>query len=296
MGWADPRKRGRQGWGLSGALCDFGDLSAQSPCSWEVRRLPHTALALFQLSSGKSLVSLAPPTFFSTCHSNYFPTDAIMIPNHLLFSFMVSVPQNAHAPLRSAPSSHPCPGQVQGMCQGRNQEPLSNLGSSVNRQRGQKPFKTECSPQEVRGLPLLLSCKESACNAGDPVSIPGHPLQYSCLENPMDRRAWWATVHGVARVGHDLATKPPPPPPQEVREWKLLAKSFCLVPSYFALRSNLVWFNGLILGNHKKETYTYTDMHRHTHTHPHTERHRHRRTHMQTQRWVCTVIQSLSRV
>ena len=37
----------------------------------------------------------------------------------------------------------------------------------------------------------------------------GNPLQYSCLENPMDRGAWWATVHGVARVGHDLVTKPP---------------------------------------------------------------------------------------
>ena len=41
----------------------------------------------------------------------------------------------------------------------------------------------------------------------------GNPLQYSCLENPMDRRAWQATVHGVARVRHDLATKPPPSPP-----------------------------------------------------------------------------------
>ena len=38
----------------------------------------------------------------------------------------------------------------------------------------------------------------------------GNPLQYSCLGNPMDRGAWWATVHGVARVGHDLTTKPPP--------------------------------------------------------------------------------------
>ena len=38
----------------------------------------------------------------------------------------------------------------------------------------------------------------------------GNPLQYSCLENPMDRGAWQATVHGVARVGHDLASKPPP--------------------------------------------------------------------------------------
>ena len=47
------------------------------------------------------------------------------------------------------------------------------------------------------------------CNAGNLVSIPGlgrlpgvghsTPLQYSCLENPMDRAAWWATVPGVAK-------------------------------------------------------------------------------------------------
>ena len=37
----------------------------------------------------------------------------------------------------------------------------------------------------------------------------GNPLQYSCLENPVGRGAWWATVHRVARVGHNLATKPP---------------------------------------------------------------------------------------
>ena len=58
---------------------------------------------------------------------------------------------------------------------------------------------------------------ESACNAGDLGLIPGlerspgegngTPLQYSCLENPMDRGAWQATVHGVTRVGHNLATK-----------------------------------------------------------------------------------------
>ena len=35
----------------------------------------------------------------------------------------------------------------------------------------------------------------------------GNPLQYSCLENPRDRGAWWATVYGVARVGHNLMTK-----------------------------------------------------------------------------------------
>ena len=38
----------------------------------------------------------------------------------------------------------------------------------------------------------------------------GNPLQYFCLENPMDRGTWQATVHGVARVRHDLATKLPP--------------------------------------------------------------------------------------
>ena len=39
----------------------------------------------------------------------------------------------------------------------------------------------------------------------------GNPWQYSCLENSMDRGAWQATVHGVARVGHDWVTKPPTP-------------------------------------------------------------------------------------
>ena len=72
----------------------------------------------------------------------------------------------------------------------------------------------------LRGFPDSSAGKESACSAGDPSSIPGsgrspgegngNPLQYSCLENPMDRGAWRATVHGVARVGHDLVTKPPP--------------------------------------------------------------------------------------
>ena len=35
----------------------------------------------------------------------------------------------------------------------------------------------------------------------------GNPLQYSCLGNPMDRGAWWATVHGVAKVRHDLVNE-----------------------------------------------------------------------------------------
>ena len=59
------------------------------------------------------------------------------------------------------------------------------------------------------GFPGSSDGKESACNAGDPGSIPwlgrfpgegnGNPLQYSCLENLMDGRAWKATVHWVAK-------------------------------------------------------------------------------------------------
>ena len=60
------------------------------------------------------------------------------------------------------------------------------------------------------GLPRWLSSKESACNAGDMISVPGwgrspgegngNSLQYSCLENPMDREAWWVIVHSVAQT------------------------------------------------------------------------------------------------
>ena len=39
----------------------------------------------------------------------------------------------------------------------------------------------------------------------------GNSLQYSCLENPMDRGVWWSTVCGITRVGHNVSTKPPPP-------------------------------------------------------------------------------------
>ena len=57
----------------------------------------------------------------------------------------------------------------------------------------------------------------------------GNPLQYSCLENLMDRGAWRATVHGVSRVWNNLAAKPPPPP-----YWKIicchLKFEFSLVP------------------------------------------------------------------
>ena len=69
------------------------------------------------------------------------------------------------------------------------------------------------------GFPGSSAGKKSACSAGDlglisgsgrsPGEGTGNPLQYSCLENPIDRGIWQATVHGVARVGHDLVSKPP---------------------------------------------------------------------------------------
>ena len=61
------------------------------------------------------------------------------------------------------------------------------------------------------GVSLSSAGEESACSAREMGSIPGSgrspgegtgcPLQYSCLENPMDRGAWWALVHGVAESG-----------------------------------------------------------------------------------------------
>ena len=61
----------------------------------------------------------------------------------------------------------------------------------------------------TKGLGLVQAVKESACKAEDPGSVPGsgrspgegngNPLQYSCLENPMDRGGQQAPVHGVAK-------------------------------------------------------------------------------------------------
>ena len=70
------------------------------------------------------------------------------------------------------------------------------------------------SPRQIflmfdKNVPDGSDSKESACNMGNLGLIPGwgrssgegngNPLQYSCLENPMDRGAWWATVHGIIK-------------------------------------------------------------------------------------------------
>ena len=69
------------------------------------------------------------------------------------------------------------------------------------------------APLKAKGLPGGSDGKESLWDAGDVSSVPGlgrspgegdgNPLQYSCLENSMDRRASWATAHGVTRDGYD---------------------------------------------------------------------------------------------
>ena len=65
--------------------------------------------------------------------------------------------------------------------------------------------------------------KNPSANAGDPGLIPGlgrspgegngNPLQYSCLENPMDRGAWWATVHGIPKGSTQLSDTQDMKPP-----------------------------------------------------------------------------------
>ena len=70
----------------------------------------------------------------------------------------------------------------------------------------------------LRGFPGGACGKEPTCNAEDPVSIPGsrrspgegndYLLQYSCLGVPMDRRVWWATVHGIAKSQTQLRDEP----------------------------------------------------------------------------------------
>ena len=72
--------------------------------------------------------------------------------------------------------------------------------------------------QSVKNWPAMqkpacrdrLQCRRPRFNSWvrrTPGEGNGNPLQYSCLRNPMDREAWLATVYGVTRVGHNLATK-----------------------------------------------------------------------------------------
>ena len=117
------------------------------------------------------------------------------------------------------------------------------------------------------GLPGGARGKESACNAGDSGSIPGlerspgegngNPLQCSCLQNPMDRGAWWATVPGVTESD----------PTEQLRnnnkwEEKRQEHVFSLPGSLDGVR--------VLPGSGKETVCDCAHVHTHTHTHTHT--------------------------
>ena len=89
-----------------------------------------------------------------------------------------------------------------------------------------------------------------ACNAGDPGSIPGlgrppgegngNPLHSFCLENPMDRGAWMATVHGVTKIGYDR-------PSNKVFLFRTRSYVQCLVMMYKGKESEKYMCNGITL-------------------------------------------------
>ena len=86
-------------------------------------------------------------------------------------------------------------------------------------------------------IPSGSDGKESACSAGGLGLIPGlgrspggghgNSFQCSCLETPMNRGAWQATIHGVARVRHNLTTKPPPTHVKGLLWWLRGKESAC---------------------------------------------------------------------
>ena len=61
--------------------------------------------------------------------------------------------------------------------------------------------------QSVKNLAAVQETRFDSWVGRSPGAGNGTPLQYSCLEDAMDRAAWRATVYGVTRVRHDLATK-----------------------------------------------------------------------------------------
>ena len=96
---------------------------------------------------------------------------------------------------------------------------------------------------QLKGFPGGSVGKESACKAGDQGSIPGsgrspeegngNPLEYSCLENSIDRGAWWATVHGVTKSQTRLSDNT-----QSFNYWQIFNLS--LVSLFSIVRSSAI--------------------------------------------------------
>jgi len=98
----------------------------------------------------------------------------------------------------------------------------------------------------ILGFPCSSNSKEFACNAGDLGSIPGsgrssgegngNPLQYSCLENPMDRGAWRATIHGVAKS-------------QTMQQQTISKTDMLLYKNIMAFKHNFLFLTQLLIDN-----------------------------------------------
>jgi len=94
---------------------------------------------------------------------------------------------------------------------GEQPEELCALGAheagegSVSRRRENQPWLPSWHRSEKTHLPMqeMQEMHEILGSGKSPGGGNGNPLQCSCLENPMDRGAWWAAVHGVLRVEHD---------------------------------------------------------------------------------------------
>ena len=63
--------------------------------------------------------------------------------------------------------------------------------------------------QQIKNLPAMQDTQVQSLGQEDPLEKEMVTHSSICLGNPMDRGAWWATVHGVTRAGHSLVTKPP---------------------------------------------------------------------------------------
>ena len=142
----------------------------------------------------------------SLCHPWGFPGKNTGVGCHFLLQGIRSPILQADS-LASEPPGKPLPARMAIIKKTNNstgkdiekREPLCTVGGNVNWYNHYRKW----------GFPSGSEGKESTFNEGDLALIPGsgsspeeghvNPLQYSCLENPMNRGAWWATVHGVVK-------------------------------------------------------------------------------------------------
>ena len=117
-----------------------------------------------------------------------------------------------------------------------------------------KGTKNTCLLEATTRLPWWLRCKPSACDAGDlglilglgrsPGEGNGNPCQHFCLENSIDRGAWQATVHGVAKSWSQLS------------EWHFQQQSDCH-SLWWALR--ILWMSKHRAGSESRDAYQRND-------------------------------------